>query len=408
MTRQNPTLRIGLIGSGGRGVGGYVKFFENAPVRAEVVAIADPSKENVDKCLAKVAYQTTTPTVYSDWRTMLDAESGFDAMLIATPNYLHHAPALASLDKGIRALGLEKPLATTPQDCLDIVRKADARGVPVQLGFVFRSAPFFHRVKELLDGGTIGTIVSIQLDELVSPRTSSVNFRSPWRRYTALGGGSLLEKSCHDMDLLNWLAGSRPVRVSSFGGKAIFRPNTFLPMKCDAQCPIAAKCIYYCGRKEMDFGGDKKVEKVCVYNSGADVADHQSVQISYQNRVVANFMLNFNTANDRSGRNLHIVGTHGRIWGHEVGKVVMVHDLETDKITEHPLPVIDPSGGHGGGDRPHAEEFLSLAAGKTTRPVASDYDAYLSAMLCFAADLSREERRQVGIRYPALREIALA
>lgn len=400
-------MEIGLIGAGGRGVGGYVRYFAEAPVPAEVVAIADPSQGNVDICLAAVQHQAKQPAVYSDWQDMLDAESDFDAMIIATPNFLHHAPAMACLDKGIRVMALEKPLANTPGECRDIVQKADALSVPIQLGFVFRSAPFFAKVKALLEQGVVGNVVSLQLDELVSPRTTSVNFRSPWRRFGAMGGGSLLEKSCHDMDLITWMVDSRPLKVSSFGGKAIFRPNGFLPDKCNENCPIADRCIYYRGRDRMKgFPGAGKVEDICVYNSGADVADHQSVQIYYENRVVCNFMLNFNADEERSGRNLHIVGTRGRIWGNEHDKTVMSHDLQSGEVTENPL-TIDPSP-HAGGNRKHAEEFLQLAAGAVNKPVASDYDAFLSAMLCFGADRSRIEGRQVGFRYPRLKDIELA
>lgn len=405
MTDSRKKLRIGLIGAGGRGVGGYVRYFDQAPVPAELVAIADPSRENVEACLAAIGRQSSRPNVYMDWSEMLQDESRLDGVIIATPNFLHYEPALACLDKGVRAIALEKPLATSPDECREIVSKADERSVPIQLGFVFRSAPFFSKVKQLLSNGTVGKVVSIQLDELVSPRTTAVNFRGPWRRYAAKSGGSLLEKSCHDMDLLNWMAGSRPKRVSSFGGKSIFRANGFLPDKCDANCPMSDRCVYLRERDNMKFRGGGKVDDVCIYNSGADVIDHQSVQVYYENDVICNFMLNFNTDGERSGRNLHVVGTRGRVWGRESGAVVMSHDLATNEVTEHPLVKDDSP--HAGGNRRHAEEFLRLAAGSASEPVASAYDAYLSAMLCFAADRSRVEGRQVMLEYPHRRRIEL-
>lgn len=391
-------LRIGLIGAGGRGVGGYVRYFAEAPVAAELVAVADPSPENTELCLESLNFQSSRPEVYADWSEMLEKESDLDGVIIATPNFLHHAPAVACLEKGVRTIALEKPLATCPDACHEILRKADERGIPVQLGFVMRSAPFFSKVKELLEKGTIGKVVSIQLDELVSLRTTSVIFRGPWRKLTAMSGGSLLEKSCHDMDLLNWLTGSRPQRVSSVGGRAILQPNGSLPDQCDENCPISDRCPYFCGRKKMQFPGAGKVQNVCVYNSGADVADHQSVQLAYENGVICNFMMNFNCEGHRSGRNLHIVGTRGRLWGRESGTSVMSHDLATDTITENAFE--KDNSAHAGGNRRHAEEFLRLAAGLSAKPVASAYDAYLSAMVCFAADRSLIEGRQVGFRYP--------
>lgn len=154
------------------------------------------------------------------------------------------------------------------------------------------------------------------------------------------------------------------------------------------------------------FPGEGKVEDICLYNSGADVADHQSVQIQYENGVVCNFMLNFNTDEVRSGRNLRVIGTRGRIWGNEHDKHLTSHDLESGKVTERPLTIDDSP--HGGGNRLHAEEFLNLAAGLAEKPVASDYDAFVSAMICFAADRSRAETRQVAFHYPGLKDIELA
>ncbi|MFN2352059.1 MAG: Gfo/Idh/MocA family oxidoreductase, partial [Kiritimatiellia bacterium] len=210
-----------------------------------------------------------------------------------------------------------------------------------------------------------------------------------WRRFTALSGGSLLEKSCHDLDLLTWMADSRPTRVSSFGGKAIFCPNSFLPDKCDEKCPISDRCIYYLGNKRMSNNiGSVKMDDCCIYNSLKDIADHQSVQIQYENGVVCNFLLNFNTSNDHSGK-----------------KKVMSHNLENDEITEHHLTLNNSP--HAGGNRLHAEEFLRLAAGIAKKPKASEYDAFVSAMLCFAADRSRAEKRQVGFQYPGFKNIEL-
>lgn len=405
MTASTKTLRIGLIGAGGRASGGYLRYFAESPVPAQVVAIADPVSENVDRCLETLEHQPSPPATYGDWAEMLEKESALDGVIIATPNFLHQAPAVACLKKGVRVIALEKPLATTPDACFDILSKADERGVPVQLGFVMRSAPFFAKTRELLRQGTIGKIVSIQLDELVSLRTSSVVFRGTWRKTEAMSGGSLLEKSCHDMDLLNWLIGSRPQQVSSMGGQAIFQPNGSLPDLCDDTCPIADRCPYFCGRKKMTFPGTGKVKNQCVYNSGADVADHQSVQVAYENGVICNFMMNFNTEGHRSGRNLHIVGTRGRLWGRESGTCVKHHDLATDTITEHTFD--RDNSAHAGGNRRHAEEFLKLVAGISAEPVASAYDAYLSAMLCFAADRSRIEGRQVMLRYPGPRRIEI-
>ncbi|MCA1808756.1 MAG: hypothetical protein LC725_04775 [Lentisphaerae bacterium] len=185
-----------------------------------------------------------------------------------------------------------------------------------------------------------------------------------------------------------------------------FQPSAALPDRCGSHCPAKDNCPYYIGNDSMsNFPGEGKVEPLCVYNAGGDVVDHQSVHIQYENGIVCNFLMNFNAGGDRSGRNLHIVGTRGRLWGNEAELAVMTHDMATDQVTRHPFERENTA--HSGGNRIHAEEFLRLVAGETTSPVAGVYDAYLSAMLCFAADRARLERRLVGIRYPLEKEMEL-
>ncbi|MCA1810310.1 MAG: Gfo/Idh/MocA family oxidoreductase, partial [Lentisphaerae bacterium] len=391
--------------AGGRGVGGYIRYFSEAPMPVELAAIADPSERNVQRCLEQLDNQAAKPSIYTDWRVMLEREAPFDGVIIATPNYLHYAPAMDCLRHGVKAIALEKPLAPTPEDCAEIVAEAHAQGAGVQLGFVLRSTPFYKKVKELLEQGVVGRITTIQADELVELRTTSVNFRSPWRRYTDLGGGTMLEKCCHDMDMLTWLVGSRPLRVSSFGGRAIFQSNPTLPDRCGEHCPAHASCPYYIGRREMAEPLKAKLEPLCVYNSGADVMDHQSVQIVYANGTICNFVMNFHTSGERSSRNLHIIGTRGRIWGNMGANQLWSQDLSGAGETAH--PIMTDGSGHGGGNRNHALAFLRLAAGGEVDSVATAYDAYLSAMLCFAADRSCRDVRQVSLRYPHTRHIEI-
>ncbi len=75
-------------------------------------------------------------------------------------------------------------------------------------------------------------------------------------------------------------------------------------------------------------------------------------------------------------------------------------------MNEHRL-VLDGSG-HGGGDRAHALNFLRLISDKCCEPIASVFDGYLSAMMCFAADRSMAEGRRVPLRYPAKDTIEIA
>jgi len=397
------TFRIGIMGAGARGRR-VARFAKERKI--EVAALADPDPQNSANTCAELKDAQTTPRLFADWQALLAANLQLDAMAITTPNYLHHTPALACMQQGIRLLLLEKPLATAEHDCAEIVRTAQATGTRIQLGFVLRSTPFYQQVRAILDSGVIGRVITIQADELASYGVTASLFRGYWRTPNVQSGGSLLEKSCHDMDLLTWFAGARPITVNSFGGCRILEPNPSLPALC-RDCGLTPTCPYSAADRLKQattdvfdreaLPGQTEVDR-CIYRCGGDGYDHQSVQILYENGVIANFILNFHTFGPRSGRNLHIIGTHGSLWGN-YGYPELFSQVGLAEPVRHAIP--NDGSGHAGGDRSHHLAFFDMLADPTIRPRATVFDGYLGAMVCFAADRSVTERRQVHLRYPA-------
>ena len=110
----------------------------------------------------------------------------------------------------------------------------------------------------------------------------------------------MMEKCSHDMDLINWFAGGRPIAVNSFGGSLLFRPNPNLPKAC-ADCKLKDSCLYFREPPFSKAAGDSTLQKTlddsmskCIFNIDKDVADNQVVSILYSNGVIANFTLAFN------------------------------------------------------------------------------------------------------------------
>ena len=392
-------FKVGFIGTGGRSVC-YASAYEKSD-EIEITGLADPSVEN-RRAMAQKANLSKGYVEYDDWREMLKQQK-LDGVVISSPNNCHAEQAIACLELGI-AIALEKPLATTPSDCqriLDAEKKHDGR---VLIGFVLRSTPFYTKIRELILSGIIGKLTSIQADELPGWGVSSIMNRSKWRRYTKDSGGSMLEKSCHDMDILNWLIDSRPMALNSFGGRQIFTANPNFPDKCSL-CPINQSCQY--SYKPVFSGHEDEGEEImhefirdedcCIYNVDKDVSDVQSLNLFYANGVIANFMLNFHVSGPKAGRNFHAIGTKGRIWGchHE-------HELFCYQNDGEKLQKFDTSGdgsGHGGGDRLHALELLKMMKDRNYRPDQNSYAGYLSAAMCFAADISMNEGKRINFRY---------
>jgi len=394
-----PRKKVAIIGTGGRSCAYAAPYAQCEDI--DIVALADPlpghRQTTVTRCKIPSGYAE-----YDNWQTMLAAHPDLDGAVVCTPNDLHADPAIACLERGL-PIALEKPVAHTKPECERVISATRALAGRTLIGFVLRSTPFYSAIHRLLTEGAIGTLVSIQADELPGWGVTSIMNRSSWRRLVSRSGGAMLEKCCHDMDILNWLMGCRPRALCSFGGSRMLQPNPSLPQTCDT-CAVAKACKYY--RPQLSSQEDKGEEALlrylsednaCIYNIGKDISDVQSVTIEYESGAVANFLMNMHTAGPRAGRNFHAVGTTGRIWGNLHENEVFCYSNvtgETDKVE-----TTGDGTGHGGGDHNHALLLLRMMEDASFRPEQDAEAGYLSAVLCFAADRSLEERRRVEFRY---------
>lgn len=395
------TYNVAFIGTGGRSNSYAAVYAETKDI--EIVAIADPVAAHRK---ATIERSRLDPNVeeYDDFREMLRRHASLDGVVISSPNHLHREHVIPCLERGIPC-ALEKPIATTKGDCEAILACEKANAGRTLVGFVLRSTPFYRKIHELITAGAIGALTSIQADELPGWGVSSIMHRSPWRRFTRTSGGAMLEKSCHDMDILNWMMGCSPAALCSFGSRLIFRPNPALPRTC-ADCGVAETCPYY--RKPRLSANEDQAEDVlqqyirddegCIYNIEKDGVDVQNVAIEYASGAVANFMLNFHTDGPKAGRNFHAVGLTGRLWGNAHEQTVCHFDNRTGDVTEHALDMDDSD--HGGGGRVHALELRKMMADPGYVPDQNARAGYLSAVMCFATDISRTERRRVEFAYP--------
>jgi hypothetical protein len=137
----------------------------------------------------------------------------------------------------------------------------------------------------------------------------------------------------------------------------------------------------------------------CIYNIDKDVSDNQVVSILYANGVIANFTLAFNCRGKRAGRNIHIIGTQGRIWGNIDDNQIGICDNASGESEIIDIPVTET--GHNGGDRIHAMTLLEMMKDSSFQPAQDAYAGYLSNALCIASDISASEARQIRFQYDA-------
>jgi predicted dehydrogenase len=131
--------------------------------------------------------------LYSDYREMLEREE-IDILSVCTPDDKHAAIVVDAADRGIPAIFCEKPLATTLEDADRMIEAVERNGTVFSVDHTRRWDPYFHRVKELIDAGAIGTVRTV-VGTMHGPRAM------------------LFRNGTHIVDLMNYYAGAAPTHV---------------------------------------------------------------------------------------------------------------------------------------------------------------------------------------------------
>jgi UDP-N-acetylglucosamine 3-dehydrogenase len=197
-------LRLGLAGLGSMGRN-HLRVLSG---RTDLVlaAVADP----VAAALADATAQTGAQG-FAEPLAMI-AEAELDAIVIAAPTTAHVPLALAAIERGIAIL-VEKPLAATIEEAMQIVVAARAAGVPVQVGHVERFNPAVLELGRLIDDGWLSTVYSIA-SRRAGPFPARIR-----------DVGVTVDLATHDVDILSWIAGERPSRVYAETAQRIHATN---------------------------------------------------------------------------------------------------------------------------------------------------------------------------------------
>ena len=204
-------IRYGVIGTGMMGI----EHIENlaAVDGAVVTAVADPHPGSLAKGAAAAGKDVAT---FIDHRALIDAQV-CDAVVLVTPNFTHHAILGDLLASDLHVLS-EKPMCITTEECLDVVRAAQARTAITWVGLEYRYMPPVTRLVQEVRAGAVGAVQMVSIREHRFPFLTKVG---DWNRFSRNTGGTLVEKCCHYFDLMNLLVGTRPLSVMASGGQNV-------------------------------------------------------------------------------------------------------------------------------------------------------------------------------------------
>ena len=395
-----------VLGAGSRG-SSYAGYAKEHPEELKIIAIAEPRRDRLDALAEEVG--VLPEYRFDSWKDLLSQPKLADCAFVCTLDDDHIAPALKAMELGYDLL-LEKPMSNREAECLQIAETARRTGRTLAVCHVLRYTPFYMTLKALIDQGAVGQVTTINQIENVGYWHQAHSFvRGNWRNSTETSP-MLLQKSCHDMDIILWLMGSTCTKVHSFGSLRHFTPENAPAGAAERclECPHRDTCPYSAPTLYMDrvrtgwpvdvittdlseAGRRKALEEGpygrCVYYCDNDVVDRQVVNLEFENGSVATFTMTGLSAD--FFRELKIFGTEGQIRANMGTKEIVLHRFGEEPQTV-PVDMGTEASGHGGGDYGLMADFLRiLREGGESRSSAEV--SLQSHLICFAAERSRNE-----------------
>jgi myo-inositol 2-dehydrogenase/D-chiro-inositol 1-dehydrogenase len=226
----NSTVTVGLIGCGGRGTYDATLLAKEVP-DARLVALADLFPDRIDR--AQQATGISDAKKYPSGDALLSA-GGIDAVIIATPVYLHPEHFEAAVRAG-KHIYMEKPAGADVAGVKRLLRAADSapRNLNITFGFQQRYGPGYRKAKALADSGGIGRIVaahsywvknqvSANRPQEARPTTDREKVLQ-WHEWRDLFGDYIVENNVHGIDVLNWFLGAHPTSAVGTGGRTLIK-----------------------------------------------------------------------------------------------------------------------------------------------------------------------------------------
>lgn len=221
-----------LIGAGNRGTEAYGAYALANKDKLKFVAVAEPNDYRRNHF--KVFHHIEDKYSVKDWKDLLRFPKIADIAIIATLDQLHKETALAFLDLGYDIL-IEKPVAPTIEESVEIIKKAKEKNRYIMTAYVLRFSDFYTKIKHLIDSQVTGEIVTVEQQEHIGFWHYAHSYvRGRWRNSKEVGP-ILHTKSCHDLDILQWLLGKECLQIYSVGNLKHFRKENF-PKNADQRC----------------------------------------------------------------------------------------------------------------------------------------------------------------------------
>ena len=367
------TYRIGVIGLGQR-IAHVLAAMAEVGWNLDIAGHVDPAPVGAPI----LAAAGLAPGRAFETPAALLSAGPYDLVMIGSPNHLHFEHLNLALDAGWPVFA-EKPIVRTQAESLAIAARLTApNNPPLFIGLVMRSMPIVREVAARIDAGELGELVSIDATEHLPPEHGGYLARN-WRRKQAWGGSYLLDKVCHDFDIFARLAGARPRKVASFGGRRIFT----------AERAETAPKTWDTGEAAYAFDPGWQGANDA-FQSDMDVTDHQTALIEYENQVRLSFHANSHVSLPE--RRWYVAGTEGTLIADLVRNRLMVRRALTHAKPERIDYGERTADAHNGADQAMARDLQASLEHGVPFPVAP-FDSLEAGLTVMAID----EAMQSGV-----------
>ena len=337
----------------------FVGFFDPNPTHLDMIGLDTPRFDTVDEMLAK-----TAP----------------DLFFVGSPNAFHLDHIKAGLAAGVRIFA-EKPVVTTQAETMELAALLAEHGTDrVMVGLVLRYSQHMVDLRSVLD--RLGPITSMEANEHIGPYHGAF-FMRDWRRMASWSGGFMLEKCCHDIDIYNMIAGSRPVRVASFGGRKSFVPDLAPTQNAENEIMHRKSSVW----ESVDDP----------FRSDGDIIDYQTALIQYDSGSSLAFHTNLNVPDEH--RRFCVMGGLGMAEGDFVRGYLKAtaRDGSTLLNADYTTMEAKHASAHYGADHMMVSDIVDFLRGDADSLPVGVVDALEAGLVALSLDEARKSGQVVDM-----------
>jgi len=407
-----------VLGAGNRG-NVYGRYAVAYPNDVKMVGVAEPNEFRNERFSKTHGIEANHR--FTTWEDVFKVPKFADAIIISTPDTLHYGPALQALKMGYHVL-LEKPISPSMQECLEILAAAKKSKSIIAVCHVLRYTAYFRKLKELCASGDLGEMISINhLEGIEHVHMAHSYVRGNWHE-SKKTNPIILAKSCHDLDIMRWIANKPAKTVSAYGNLKWFKAENAPAgstercvegCKVERECPFSAIKVYYEQKKRIHvldvpedpaLQGPAILERLktsnygrCVYKMNNDQPDHYTSIYQFDKGVLATFGLEAFTGWE--ARKTRVMFSMGEIEGDN--DLIRVTDFRTKEVTIWKASAQKEfnNSGHGGGDHGLMQNFVQAVSQNNPALLTSTIEASIeSHLMGFMAEESRKNGRSMEIK----------